>query len=166
MIDDGSPPFFNEAVHTPGFSSSLVWSTPAQPDSDYSGADPTVGATTLIPGPGGTSLLMLTLPPDSTYLDPSYDPVAAATEAAQNGPGLAELFEAEHPGMHTSPTVDYDIVVDGEVWLELTNGEIKLETGDVVVQHGTRHAWRNKSSRSATVVAVLIGASQAGGPAA
>lgn len=60
--------------------------------------------------------------------------------------------------MHTTPTVDYDVVIEGEVWLELSEGEVHLTTGDVVVQHGTRHAWRNKGDKPATVLAVLIGA--------
>ena len=72
------------------------------------------------------------------------------------------MFEVDSPGMHTTPTVDYDIVLDGEVWLELSDGrEVKLNTGDVVVQHGARHAWRNKSDRPATIAAILIGANTA-----
>ena len=157
VVEDGVPPFSNEAVHTPGFASSLLWSTQAQPSSTYNGVDPTIGASTFVPGPGSTSLLMLTLPPDTIYLDPSYDPTAAGAEAVQNGPGLAELFEVDHPGMHTTPTVDYDVVIDGEVWLELSDGEVHLRAGDVVVQHGTRHAWRNKSDKPTTILAVLIG---------
>lgn len=83
-----------------------------------------------------------------------------ALEAAlEHSPGIAEALEPENPGMHTTPTVDYDIVLDGEVWLELSDGrEVKLVAGDIAVQHGTRHAWRNKSDRPATVAAILIGA--------
>jgi len=52
-------------------------------------------------------------------------------------------------------------VLEGELWLELTDGEVRLTAGDVVVQHGTRHAWRNRSDRPATLLAVLIGARDA-----
>ena len=65
-------------------------------------------------------------------------------------PGLAERFEPD--GMHTTPTVDYAIVLDGEIWLELDEGRRRLlRQHDVVIQNGTRHAWRNKSDRTATL---------------
>jgi hypothetical protein len=112
----------------------------------------------VIPQPGGTSLILITFPPDTAYADPAFDPDLAAAESAKHSPGLAEVFESDHPGMHTTPTIDYNIVLDGELWLELTDGEVHLTAGDVVVQHGTRHAWRNRSDKPATLVAVLIGA--------
>lgn len=50
------------------------------------------------------------------------------------------------PGMHTSDTVDIDFVLSGEVHVELDDGaEVHLKAGDVQVQNGTRHAWRNRS---------------------
>jgi quercetin dioxygenase-like cupin family protein len=74
-------------------------------------------------------------------------------------PGLAEMFEADNPGMHTTDTVDYGICVRGEVWLELDDGaEERITPGTVVVQRGTRHAWHNRTNEVATVVYVLIGA--------
>ena len=64
--------------------------------------------------------------------------------------------------MHTTPTVDYGVVLDGEVWLELDDGKtVHLKEHDVVVQNGTRHAWRNKGTKPATMAFVLIGANSA-----
>ena len=61
--------------------------------------------------------------------------------------------------MHTSDTIDFEYVLTGEVWLELDDGqEVHLRAGDTVVQNGTRHAWRNKSSEPCCVVFFLIGA--------
>lgn len=162
VIADGTPPRTTVAVETPGFTQSFAWSTPPAPPTGYDGTDPTPGAATLLPAPGGSSLLVLTLPPDSVYAQPDFDPVAAGAEAARNSPGIANLFEPENPGMHTTPTVDYDAVLDGEVWLELTDGEVHLQAGDIVIQHGTRHAWRNKSDKPTTVLAVLIGGRESG----
>jgi mannose-6-phosphate isomerase-like protein (cupin superfamily) len=160
VVEDGEPPRTAVAVHTPGFASALAWSTPPVPD--LAGEDTTVQATTLLPAPGATSAILLTLPPDSVYANPDMDHASAGAEAARNSPGLAELFEPDAPGMHTTPTVDYDVVLEGEVWLELTDGEVHLTQGDMVVQHGTRHAWRNKSDMPATILAVLIGSDQSG----
>jgi mannose-6-phosphate isomerase-like protein (cupin superfamily) len=163
VIEDGEPPRSTVAVETPGFAQTLVWCTPPVPALDYAGTDPTTDAPTLLPQPGGTSFIILTFPPDAVYADPTFDPAAAGAEAARNSPGLAELFEPDNPGMHTTPTVDYDVVLDGELWLALTDGEVRLTAGDVVVQHGTRHAWQNKSDKPATLLAVLIGANSASG---
>jgi mannose-6-phosphate isomerase-like protein (cupin superfamily) len=165
VIEDGEPPRATVAVETPGFEQALVWYTPPVPALDHPGPDPTVTTPTLLPKPGGTSSIILTFPPDTVYADPGFNPAAAGAEAARNSPGIAEQFEADNPGMHTTPTVDYDVVLDGEVWLELTDGEVRLTAGDVVVQHGTRHAWRNKSDKPATLLAVLIGASATSQPA-
>jgi hypothetical protein len=55
--------------------------------------------------------------------------------------------------MHRTNTVDYSIIWDGKMWLELDDGKtVHLERGDVVVQNGTRHAWRNKGTRPATML--------------
>lgn len=73
-------------------------------------------------------------------------------------PGLAETFEPEHPGMHTTDSIDYDVVLEGEITLELDDGvQVPLRRHDVVVQHGNRHAWRNPGDRPATMLFVLIG---------
>jgi mannose-6-phosphate isomerase-like protein (cupin superfamily) len=161
VVEVGRPPRTRAAEHTPGFEQSVVWATAPTPVIDPAvgpATDPTTALTSILPEPGATRLIVLTLPPDSVYADPGFDPAAAAAEMLDIGPGLAELFEADHPGMHTTPTVDYDVVLEGELCLELTDGEITLGPGDIVVQHGTRHAWRNRTDRPARLLAVLVGA--------
>ena len=76
-------------------------------------------------------------------------------------PELITKFEMDSPGMHTTDTVDYGIVLEGEVWLELDDGkEVHLRQHDVIVQNGTRHAWRNKSDKPVKLAFVLIGANR------
>ena len=161
VVEEGEPP--RSAVFTApeGLAQSLVWRTEPVPSLHYDGTEPTTAVRSVLPQPGGTSLIVLTIPSDGAYADPSFDPAVAAAESAKHSPGLAELFESDNPGMHTTSTVDYDIVLEGELWLELTDGEVRLSAGDVVVQHGTRHAWRNRSDKPATLLAVLIGARDA-----
>ncbi len=60
--------------------------------------------------------------------------------------------------MHRTETVDYGIVLSGEVYLVLEGAETCLRTGDVVVQRGTTHAWENRSNEPSTMVFVLIAA--------
>ncbi len=104
--------------------------------------------------------MMVTFPPDSVFADPSFDGAAAAAENLAKTPGLADLFEPDNPGMHTTPTVDYAVVISGSVVLEVDEGAaVRLEPGDVVVQNGTRHAWRvPPSDEPATIFVILMGA--------
>lgn len=159
IVSDGDAPRSHEFTNPRGFAQALVWTTPPSPKRVFAGDDPTLAARSLVPPVNATSLIVLTFPPDSVFADPGFDPVAAVAEGLEHSPGIAEALEPENPGMHTTPTVDYDIVLEGEIWLELSDGEeVKLTAGDVVVQHGSRHAWRNKSNQPATVAAILIGA--------
>lgn len=142
-----------------GFSFVDIWGTPPVPVVPWDGKSIVDTAGSVLPKVGGTRLLIVTFPPDSVMMAPDFDPAAAGIEYMQKLPGLAELFEQDSPGMHTTETVDYDIVLDGEIILEFDDGAtVKLKAGDVVVQHGTRHAWRNLSNKPATIVSVLIGA--------
>jgi quercetin dioxygenase-like cupin family protein len=156
VAHDGPPPWSKDFEHTPGFASSFVWATTADVSADP--ADPTEAAASIVPGPGGSVFLLVTFPPDSVMADPAFNPEAAGREHAEESPGLVDFFEPDSPGMHTTPTVDYGIVLDGEIWLELDDGKtVHLQTHDVIVQNGTRHAWRNKGAKPAKMAFVLIG---------
>jgi hypothetical protein len=141
--------------------SRLPWATdPGEPLS-RTGEDPTPKVTSLLPAPGGTRFIVLTFPPDSAMADPSFDPGAYAREALADSPGIADLMEPD--GMHTTPTVDYGIVLHGEIVLELDDGHCTpLSAGDIVIQNGTRHGWRNRGDQPATMAFVLIGAERDG----
>jgi hypothetical protein len=103
--------------------------------------------------------MMVTFPPDSVMMRSDFDPSAFGAEFAQNAPGLAERFEMDNPGMHTTDSIDYDVVLDGVITLELDDGkEVVLGRHEVCIQHGTRHAWRNKTDQPATMLFVLLGA--------
>jgi hypothetical protein len=157
VVSDGSPPRTHNSTGWPGFVSSLGWSTEASVPASQTGEDPTDKVTTMIPGPGSTRLILLTLPPDSTIAGADFDGALFGTEQATHSPGLAETFEAD--GMHTTPTIDYIIVLKGEVWLRLDDSaETHLQTGDLVVQNATRHGWSNRTDQPAELACVLIGA--------
>jgi hypothetical protein len=82
-------------------------------------------------------------------------------ETNRRFPGLLDHFTADKDGMHRTDSVDYAIVIQGEMWLELDDGsEVRLPTGSCVVQNGTTHAWKNKSVEPAVVATVLLGVSR------
>lgn len=139
----------------PGYGISQVWSRDSASEADQS----SLGGS-LLPGVGGSSLLMVSLPPDSVMAAP-LNPQRAFGEMIEALPGLIECFEPEAPGMHRTPTLDYVVILEGELWLELDNGEQRLlRSGDVVIQHGTRHAWRNKSEHPVRVAVFMQGLAQ------
>ncbi|MFI7134333.1 cupin domain-containing protein [Nonomuraea sp. NPDC050153] len=159
VVSDGPVPNAHHYTSIPGMMTSVVYATAATPPLPQDDGECAPARLVVPPAPGETRLVIVTFPPDASMARPQFDPAAADAEQRDFIPGLAERFEADAPGMHRTETVDYDIVLDGEIWLELDDGATThLATGDVVVQCGTRHAWRNKSDRTATMCFVLIGA--------
>lgn len=161
FVSDAATPRSTAFKHVPGFVTSLVWETSPNASVPAAAGDPSVTAPSWVPVPGGTNLMFVTFPPDSVMMNPGFDPAAAGGEYMQVLPGLAECFEMDHPGMHTTDSVDYGVLIDGELHLELDDGAIrKLAPHDVVIQNGTRHAWRNQSDKPATMLFVLVGAAR------
>jgi uncharacterized cupin superfamily protein len=76
-------------------------------------------------------------------------------------PRFAELAASipgmEADGFHRTDTIDYVMVLEGEIELELDAGSVRLGPGDCVVQRGTRHAWRNRGERPVRMAAVMLG---------
>jgi mannose-6-phosphate isomerase-like protein (cupin superfamily) len=158
VLSDGEPPRTVRREHIPGFVDTLVWATPAPLVGGGHVADSTPSVSRWLPEPGETLALTVTFPPDTVFQAPAFDPAAARAEHLAATPGLAEAFEENGSGMHTTPTVDYGVVLSGSVVLDLDNGEtVELSAGDVLVQNGVRHAWRNVTTEPAVVFFVLMG---------
>lgn len=104
------------------------------------------------PKPGGTFLNISLFLPDKEVFKNTKEKGVDIVEVWRN------TFKDDF-GMHTSDTIDYDIVISGELWMELDDGvEVQLKPGDCVVQNGTRHAWRNKGSENCIMASVAVGA--------
>ena len=146
-----------EFKSVPSYEHTLVWVNPTTPDlREEQRFDRYPDS--IVPGPGGTSLHFVTFPPSSVFADPSFDGQGARSEALVRLRGLADHFEKEDPAMHKTNTVDYAVVYEGEIWLELDDAKtIHLKRGDVVVQNGTRHGWRNKGTTPVTMLFFLNG---------
>lgn len=134
--------------------------------SDSLPALPSDGTPTLQPGyfppKNGFRFGWFTLPPAASKKVEPVTP-AALEETRQELPGLLEAMEADHPGMHTTDTIDFDVVVFGDVVMELDDGaEVHLKAGDCVIQNGTRHAWHNRSSDMCLIAFALLGAERKG----
>lgn len=156
---DTVPPKVDRFQAIPGMVSSILWATAGEPVLGNGVADPVPGLASLHPAPGGSVFMTLTVPPDSNFASPSFDPAAAVAEHAKLAPGLAERVEPDVPGFfHTTDTLDYVVVLEGSIWLVTDEGEVRLDRGDTAVQQGTRHAWHNHGEVPATIAVVLLGA--------
>jgi hypothetical protein len=156
IVSDGVVPHSHDFRTMPGQAQIRVWFSPGVPSSMLPEAEPTDNHGPVVPGPGGASFVIVSYAPESVVMSPDFDPAAAGQEVATYAPDLAEVFEPD--GMHRTRSVDYGVVLEGEVWLELDDGaQVRLTPGDTVVQVAARHAWRNKTQAPATVAFVLTG---------
>jgi mannose-6-phosphate isomerase-like protein (cupin superfamily) len=162
FVSDGPAPHGASLSGVPRFRIDEVWSVVGIPGLPARHDDPTLSAHPFFPAPGGTGFCVVTFPPASDLTEAAgrgVDLAAAEQEFYGQFPGLAEAMESAEPGMHTSQTVDYGIVLSGEVWLELDDGaKSLLRAGDCVIQNGTRHAWRNLGAQPCVMAFVIVGA--------
>jgi mannose-6-phosphate isomerase-like protein (cupin superfamily) len=121
---------------------------------------------TFFPGEGGYRFFILTIPPgaghgsdgDSGAAPSPADIAEAIREMDEKLPGIRDWIEADNPGMHRTDTVDMEIVLSGEIVLELDDGEERiLRAGDTNIQNGTRHRWHNRGSEPAVMACFLVG---------
>lgn len=142
----------------PGLEFHQLWGGEEPPHFPDDGARPV--APTFFPPVGGFRFSIFSLPPEGTAELPSdLDMASAVAELQARLPGLTNYMERDEPGMHTTDTVDFELVLEGEVILELDDGAtVRLGPGDTVVQNGTRHRWSNPGSVPARMVVFMCGA--------
>ncbi|MHB8670292.1 MAG: cupin domain-containing protein [Acidimicrobiales bacterium] len=146
----------------PGTEFHRLWGDDLPPRLPSDGTPP--ASPSYFPPRGGYRFGFFTLGPSSVKLPEDLDLAAALNDMERKLPGMAERMEPDHPGMHTTDTVDLDLVISGEVWLELDDGEeMCLGPGDCVIQNGTRHAWHNRGSEPCVIFVALLGADRATG---
>ena len=142
----------------PGWEFHRLWGSNVPSSFPDAGERP--AAALYFPPAEGFRFNFFTIPPSgATGVPEDLDVDGAIAEFRERLPGLAEHLETEHPGMHTTATVDVGVVLSGEATLELDDGaKVVLRAGDSYVQNGTRHRWSNKGSVPAVVAVTLIGA--------
>jgi mannose-6-phosphate isomerase-like protein (cupin superfamily) len=128
--------------------------TPAFPDD---GSEP--AWTSYFPALEGFRFSLSTIPPEGSEAPDDLDLAAAEAEAERLLPGMLAVLEPDDPGMHTTDTIDFEVILSGELILELDDGvERRLRAGDTVVQNGTRHRWRNPGSEPCVMAVFMVGA--------
>jgi hypothetical protein len=136
-----------------------VWNTtetPARIRAD--GSEPNEEGIRLAPPRNGTRIRVLDIPPEDERIG-SLTPEEAREHFAAVGAGDASSYGSngsQHAFMHRTETVDYGIVLEGEITLVLDIGETVVRTGDIVIQQGTNHGWANRSDKNCRIAFVLV----------
>lgn len=152
FLHDGPSPGI---VDLGGFVDEEIWiDDPADFDPSTAIDPAAADAFDLEPPAGGSRIRVFTFKPND---ERAYDPEVLRAAASRFNTGGA--MEDERPGMHTTATIDYGIVLQGAITLELDNGALDLTVGDIVVQRATAHAWRNHSDQPCVMAFILIASS-------
>jgi hypothetical protein len=148
-IADGPPPDVQSDPARPGFSLARIWVTAASPPQIGTYRDIVLDCPRALEPPrGGSVCRIVTFPPDDTFRGKiGAAEVAAYFHAAGSPSASTYSLSAAHPYMQQTPTLDFCLVLDGEITLVLDTAEVHLEACDTVVQRGTNHAWSNRSNR-------------------
>jgi len=156
VADEEVPPLTFPLM--PGAEFHRLWGGDSTPHFPDDGARPKAPA--YFPPIGGFRFGLFTIPPDGgAGAPPDLDFQAAMAEFEEKLPGLAGHMEPEAPGMHTTATIDFEVVLQGSVDLELDDGaKVTVGVGDSVVQNGTRHRWSNPGTEPAVLAVFICGA--------
>ena len=160
IVSESAPPKIIELKAVPGTVFYEIWNTNASPAPipvlNDNGDDPTFRPLQLHPTPQGSIIRFVDIPPDAMQNNISAEEIAAGF--AQIGAANATTYNSDSPHklMHRTETIDYGILLAGELWLVLDEGETKLTPGDVVIQRGTNHAWSNRTNETARMVFILL----------
>ena len=150
----------SQAVWHRDFVLNDAWRCEQLPADNLSTDEPCRMPMELEPAPTGNVIRVLQFPPDREYIAIASADVHSGFDAlgSSGSAAVAAYDEAPHPLMHRTNSVDYIIIISGEIYAVMERGETLLRQGDVLIQRGTNHAWANRSDQPCVMVAVLNGA--------
>jgi len=131
------------------------WVTERTPAEEVGAKDPTDKIKGTNPPLSGSHFRLLEIPPEKDH--PRTEAEAEAHRKTQ-GVEVGPLGKGKHPGMHRTHSIDYAIIVKGEIDMMLDDSEVHCREGDVVIQQGTDHAWVNRGDKPCQIAFILIGA--------
>ncbi|NNL85671.1 MAG: cupin domain-containing protein [Myxococcales bacterium] len=151
---DENAPNWMEVEAMGGLRVTDLWVTEGAPADNSEDRDTADRPIQLEPPKNGSVFRVVDFPPDSTWMQGADG--RAGFEAI--GAGHAAAEGSDDPMMHVTNTTDYAIVLEGEVWAVMEDGETCMRAGDVLVQRGTMHSWRVRGDEPARVAFILVDA--------
>jgi mannose-6-phosphate isomerase-like protein (cupin superfamily) len=155
---EGDAPNIMEMDAWPGARVTELWTTEEMPVDNDGLVDRGARPIRHDPGPMGTIFRVVEVPPESE--GGMQDTASAFAQlGSTNVPDPEDT--ARHATMHVTDSVDYLVVISGEMHMLMEDGETLLTQGDCIVQRGTKHAWVNRSGQPCVLAAVLVDAKRA-----
>ena len=143
-------------IDGPATTAGAYWFTHGAPADNSKSEDAAQLVRKLEPPLGGSIFRFAMIPPENPNMTAAERERTTAQLFAQMDATHCRTDTSRHPGMHKTRTIDYVVLLSGEVTMLLDKGEVELKPFDVVVQRGTSHAWVNKGKEPALLAAVLI----------
>jgi mannose-6-phosphate isomerase-like protein (cupin superfamily) len=137
-----------------------LWETRSTPADNRGNADAIDRGFRLPPPQNGSVFRIIDYPPDKERLPALTAELSRADDGSGRG-AAADRGNPRHAGFHKTNSVDYAIVLAGEIYALMDEGEVLLKPGDVLIQRGTNHAWSNRTDQPCTIAFVLIDAEPA-----
>ena len=165
VLSDGPAPFVHVNPRNPDDTSTDIWRTGDMPVTIVAAhEETTLGPRRQMPAANGTVIRINRFAPETEEVrNMSPEAARAAFAALGNEPASTFGRGGRHPLMHRTETIDYAVILSGEITMLLDDQDVELKAGDTVVQCGTNHAWVNRSGAVCEVLFVLIdGAFDAG----
>lgn len=154
IIADGLAPNMKEMPSFPGLALTDLWETTSSPADNDGHADAAARTIHLEPPTNGTLFRIVEFPPDSSR--PRNSDGREGFKAI--GAAHAQDKHSADPMMHKTSTVDYIIVLQGQIYAVLEKGETLLRPGDVFIQRGTNHSWSVRGTEPCVIAVVLVNA--------
>jgi len=158
FIADSEAPNYKEMPGFAGLFLTDLWETTGAPASNAGDKDAATRPIRLEPPRNGTIVRIVEFPPDSAW--------RGATDGTAGfkaiGAGHAPDKSSSDPMMHKTSTVDYIIVLKGEIYAVMDKGEKLLRQGDVLIQRGTNHSWSVRGNEPCVIAAILVSAKPVG----
>lgn len=140
-----------------GTTSRLLWVTDETPARINEPVDRAAVEIGVAPRPGGSIFRIVDIPPVTAEVEA----LPLDYHAAQHGDSTPKRhMPPRHPLMHATRTIDYAIIMEGEIDMLLDDTEVHLKAGDVLIQQGTNHAWVNRGTEPCRIAFVLIDAQE------
>ena len=159
IVEDAPANAIRIVPERPNYRAVNIWHTVAAPAPVHAPDTINEHKGILPPKNGGSILRIIDYPPEAA------DPAERQRQIAATFGGIFADADHDkrpgaHPGMHRTDTVDYAIILEGEIWAVMDEGETLMRAGDVLVQRGTNHAWANRSDKTARICFVLLDGSR------
>jgi len=158
IIADGQAPNVKEMASMPGLALTDLWETTGAPANNDGHKDAAARPVRLEPPKNGTILRVVEFPPDAQWRSSADARAGFKSIGAEH---VTDKHSAD-PMMHRTSTVDYAIVLKGEIHAVMEEGETLMRAGDILVQRGTNHSWSVRTKEPCVIAAVLVGAKPVG----